>query len=331
MRTAATLLMALTAIAVNASPIYERRVYLDSLDAVADTMVSINLPEGFMRPIAIEARIGFGPTGRDTGHRQAKAGLIWGMKSDDDYHMAVISPGAKTLDDMIDDRYLHLDVIRHTSAGDSLIKSVECRSGINPAPGHNHFAVEIDRSSKEAIISIGKSSLTTMAVIECDGSAEGRFAVMATAGVRLPLVVAAYRSVNTVPDSGVDEAAIRMTERRPDSPIGVWEYLDRDTDSRRALAGGRYRLGIIPAADGAAGDYDIVYLGGAEVNSQRWKPGMIKGRLKAMPFAAHWDLLWYDSDMRLISRDINASMEQNSILSLNFPLMKSTIRFYRAD
>ncbi len=37
------------------------------------------------------------------------------MKSDDDYHMAVISPGAKTLDDMIDDRYLHLDVIRHTS------------------------------------------------------------------------------------------------------------------------------------------------------------------------------------------------------------------------
>lgn len=58
---------------------------------------------------------------------------------------------------------------------------------------------------------------------------------------------------------------------------------------------------------------------------------MIKGRLKAMPFAAHWDLLWYDSDMRLISRDINASMEQNSILSLNFPLMKSTIRFYRAD
>ena len=154
---------------------------------------------------------------------------------------------------------------------------------------------------------------------------------MATAGVRLPLVVAAYRSVNTVPDSGVDEAAIRMTERRPDSPIGVWEYLDRDTDSRRALAGGRYRLGIIPAADGAAGDYDIVYLGGAEVNSQRWKPGMIKGRLKAMPFAAHWDLLWYDSDMRLISRDINASMEQNSILSLNFPLMKSTIRFYRAD
>ncbi len=80
-----------------------------------------------------------------------------------------------------------------------------------------------------------------MAVIECDGSAEGRFAVMATAGVRLPLVVAAYRSVNTVPDSGVDEAAIRMTERRPDSPIGVWEYLDRDTDSRRALAGGRYR------------------------------------------------------------------------------------------
>ncbi len=46
MRTAATLLMALTAIAVNASPIDERRVYLDSLDAVADTMVSINLPEG---------------------------------------------------------------------------------------------------------------------------------------------------------------------------------------------------------------------------------------------------------------------------------------------
>lgn len=308
----------------------ERRVYLDSLDVTADTILTICAPDQSMRPVAVEACIGFRPTGRSTGRHSAKAALLWGMTDSGEYYMAVIYPGAITLDDAVDDRYLQLEVVRHTASGDSLLRSVECRSGINPAPGQNHLAVELDPTGK-ATVSIGRSTLTQVADIECAGASEGRFAVMATAGVRLPLVVAAYRSAAPSLQSGIDEEAIRRAERSPGSPVGIWEYLDRDTDSRRAMAGGRYRLGIIPAADGGKGDYDIVYLGGAEVNSHLWKTGMIKGRLKALPFASHWDLQWYDSDMRLIVHDINASMEQNSILSLNFPLMKSTIRFYRAD
>ncbi|MDE5745898.1 MAG: hypothetical protein K2H84_09655, partial [Paramuribaculum sp.] len=44
------------------------------------------------------------------------------------------------------------------------------------------------------------------------------------------------------------EEIINMTGNYP-QPAGIWKALDRDTDSRQALAGGRYTLAIVPAED----------------------------------------------------------------------------------
>lgn len=329
-----TLFSLLTAImlAMTASA-EERRVYLDTLHTTADTVVIIRQPAPNLIPIAAEARIGFGHTGIRTGRQECCAGIIWGMSGPDEFYSAIIRPGAATLDDTVDDRYIHLEVMRRSRAeGDSIIVSEECREGICPAPGHNLLVVELDPDKATATISIGKTDPRQIVTVSCQEATAGDIAIMATAGVDIPLAVGAYlRDMPAILQTGIDENTVRNLARNPGSPVGVWEYLDRDTDSRRAIIGGRYRLGIIEASDGRKGEYDIVYLGGAEVNPSKWRPGMLKGRLRALPFANHWDLQWYDSEMKLISTDLNASMEQNAILSLNFPLMKSTIRFYRAD
>ena len=323
----AAILLAMTASAE------ERRVYLDTLHTTADTVLVIRQSSPHLIPIAVEARIGFGHSGIRTGRQECCAGIIWGMSGPDEYYAAIIRPGAATLDDTVDDRYIHLEVMRRSKAdGDSIMVSEECREGICPAPGHNLLVVELDPDKATATISIGKTDPRQIATLSCHETTPGDIAIMATAGVDIPLAVGAYHpGVPAILLTDIDENTIRNRDRQPGSPVGVWEYLDRDTDSRRAMIGGRYRLGIVEASDGRKGEYDIVYLGGAEVNPSKWRQGMLKGRLKALPFANHWDLQWYDSEMQLISTDLNASMEQNAILSLNFPLMKSTIRFYRAD
>lgn len=109
-------------------------------------------------------------------------------------------------------------------------------------------------------------------------------------------------------------------------PEGVYTYLDRDTDSRRALLGGRYTLGVIA---NSSGSYDIIYLSGATVNPEDWKSGMKKGELTPTIFANHFDLKWMTSTMRHITLDCHADIEQDAILTLSFPLLKSKIRFAR--
>ncbi|MDE6049775.1 MAG: hypothetical protein K2G09_08820, partial [Paramuribaculum sp.] len=127
--------------------------------------------------------------------------------------------------------------------------------------------------------------------------------------------------------SGLDrEQIINMTENAH-QPVGICKALDRDTDSRQALAGGRYTLAIVAAEDKSA--FDIIYIDGAEVNSDEWNTGMRKGKLIPTPFKDHYDLIWYDSQMEPIEYDATASVDQNVILTLSFPLLKSTLRFVR--
>lgn len=122
--------------------------------------------------------------------------------------------------------------------------------------------------------------------------------------------------------------------RLPDSPEasgpeGYWEYLDRNTSPRKAREGGRYRLAIVRSLD-RPGTFDIIYLSGATVNGSKWKRGMRKGRLIPTDFESHYDLEWIDATFNLRILDMYADIDQESILTLRFPLLDSSIRFSRS-
>lgn len=107
---------------------------------------------------------------------------------------------------------------------------------------------------------------------------------------------------------------------------GYWEYLDRANDPELAVPGGRYTLALTATSDGG---YDIIYVAGAEVNAPDWHTGMLRGHLSPTQFADHFTLQWIDSDMRTISTDLHADFSTGSILSLQFPLYSSTLRFVK--
>ncbi len=109
---------------------------------------------------------------------------------------------------------------------------------------------------------------------------------------------------------------------------GFWRFLDRDNDPEWAIPGGYYDLAVVKNADGAA--YDIIYIGGAEVAAINWRPGMLKGSLAPTIFADHYKLTWTDSrflsDYSEATADLSLS---NTVLTLNFPLYRSQLRFSR--
>lgn len=109
-------------------------------------------------------------------------------------------------------------------------------------------------------------------------------------------------------------------------PEGIWEYLDRNTSPRKAREGGRYRLAIVRSAD-RPGTFDIIYLSGATVNASKWTPGMRKGRLIPTDYENHYNLEWTDATFTQRTLDMYADIEQESILTLRFPLLDSSLRF----
>lgn len=124
-------------------------------------------------------------------------------------------------------------------------------------------------------------------------------------------------------DAATLEAHLDASDDRYET---FWEYLDCTTNPDMAVAGGRYRLAGI--SDGEGG-YDLIYAGGASVNPDLWHIGMIKAKLKPTIFENHYNVEWYDSNAESIIYDVSADIEQESILSINFPRYQSTLRFSR--
>lgn len=117
---------------------------------------------------------------------------------------------------------------------------------------------------------------------------------------------------------------------------GYWTYFDRSNDPMYARLGGQYTLAVvrndsIPSADRAGASYDIVYISGAKTLGHYWKPMMLKGRLRPTIFQGHYDLEWTDSTFDTITEDIHAILDSDdALLTLAFPLLKTTIRFSKA-
>lgn len=122
----------------------------------------------------------------------------------------------------------------------------------------------------------------------------------------------------------------QITDTESDIVTGRWIYLDRSTPSDGSvLAGGRYELDIVADPE-TPNRYLILFEGGASDNLTLWTKDDVKGVLERTPFENHFDLEWYDSKGRTVTPgECSATLEQESILVLNFPLLKSQLRFRR--
>lgn len=111
-----------------------------------------------------------------------------------------------------------------------------------------------------------------------------------------------------------------------DSIEGYWEYLDRDINAPAIQLGGFYRVAVVRHNDA----YFMLYLGGADKHSSLWKPLDVKAVLRPTVFLNNFDVSWIDSRRSdILSVDVSASVTDGAILTLSFPLLKSSVRFRR--
>lgn len=113
---------------------------------------------------------------------------------------------------------------------------------------------------------------------------------------------------------------------------GFWKYLDRVTPADgRATVGGRYGLAIVEDPDNCD-NLLLVYLDGADVDSQFWHCGDIKGRMKPTGFEDHYDVEWYDvHGFEAGMMECSANFEGYNLLTVDFPLLRCQIRFQRIE
>ncbi|MDE6396895.1 MAG: hypothetical protein K2K84_06465, partial [Muribaculaceae bacterium] len=110
---------------------------------------------------------------------------------------------------------------------------------------------------------------------------------------------------------------------------GIWSYLDGVTPKNGSvLIGGKYQLEILPDPDNS-GDYIAVYRDGAAIGSQAWEDGTIKARLRPTHFEGHFDVEWYDANRETINDEVTATFQGDNILTIEFPVLETTIRFSR--
>lgn len=108
-----------------------------------------------------------------------------------------------------------------------------------------------------------------------------------------------------------------------DPMLAVWHYLDRNTDPELAELREHY---ILATVAGTAGGYDIVCLpAGADASAAP----RLKGHLEPTPFRDHYALCWLDAAGRPVDPEAYADVDpEERILTLTFPLLNSSLRFY---
>lgn len=309
----------------------EVRVYHDSIFSLVDSTVVIPVPAS-ATSATLEVRFTM-PDTHISGGGKRKISLLWNIVDSVNYSELSLSYGRDGFDNTFDRDFAVISVRKVTPGGETLLYSERIESPFAISAAENSLAVTLS-SSGRVILLFGHPLPEEIASLADRFDPKLPLGISASGSVTLPLVVTdvslpAEEGLKEVVYSTDDIEQLLAPAAHPsNSPAGIWEYLDRDTDNVRARSGGRYRLAVVPSSSSSG--YDIVYLGGAEVNPSAWRPGMIKGRLIPTPFAGHFDLMWVDSSLNPISEDIHASLDSsNAILTLSFPLLGSTIRFYR--
>lgn len=109
---------------------------------------------------------------------------------------------------------------------------------------------------------------------------------------------------------------------------GIWRAYDRSLDESMLKMGGDYTVALRREGPG---NFSVIYVSGAKVNSSLWRPGMLKGRLVASTYPDVFDVEWRDADGNFMSHDIKAQMESPSVLSIQFPYQNSSLRFRKVS
>ena len=277
--------------------------------------------------LVVEARAAMPDNKERAGKGASSWGIAWDYRSDGDYECCRLTWRNLDYGELTDKRVLEVEVGRVSDGEFTLRDSFSVDRGVNLFGGYNTLTLEWDSGTLN--IFVGARNIERVGSVVCEMPELSQCKVVAQGRVEVASVV-----VESVADrkarlltSHTSETVSHLLRRSLGNPtVGEWHYLDRETDDARARLGGKYTLYVIPYGE----RYLILYGGGAVVNADSWEPMMVKGELTPTRFAQHYDLVWYDSMMERMDDECYATVDDEGVLTLQFPLSRSRLRFYRS-
>lgn len=303
------------------------RYYLDSVSGT-NIFELIHMPSVKAETKAVEIRAS--QSGSRTG--KASYGVIFAYESPTDYHSATLTINSDIADDGLhDDRSMQLTVSHHHGPETKVLTSLTLAKEIDLDNYDNSLAAELNCATGSVTILAGHSTLKPVVSLNIPaGLTQGSIGITASGCVAVSLAVGEYvEDPVAIIGPPVSDNLIEsmISDTKDINAVGCWQYLDRNTDAAYIRPGGNYTIAIVPSPDDDDGSLLIIYLEGAQTNCGKWPRGQLKGKLHPTIFRDHYDLIWYDAELRPIADESSASLEGTKILRLDFPLHKSSIRF----
>lgn len=274
--------------------------------------------------LSIEARVAVTDNKERNGYSSAKWGVVWNYKSKTDYNAVELTWKNTNYGDVLDERQAEVRVIEVRNNKITTIKTKTLKTDINLSRGFNTILVEVENNKCNCFI--GDNKLLYIGTFNPIDSIQGQVGIYSSTLAKVSnLVIETTHDVKKILKTHhTIESLKNKFKTKVSKQEGFWSYLDRDNNPDWAKIGGKYRLALVEIDDG----FLILYVGGAEINCNGWTEGMIKGQLKKTIFKDHYDLIWYDSMFEKVDDESHATFD-GAILTLEFPIYKSKIRFYQ--
>lgn len=259
----------------------------------------------------------------------AQFGIVWNFCDIDNYTALIFQRKNDEFYNELDSSVQNISakIVSVCDGVSTIISTIKkCNEYLSPSNFYN--SVKIECKHGETSISVGHHELKKIwkGVINNISQCNIGFLVDTNAHLEVKRVEFNCPDTNplnfTFPIERIEEAT-KTSQYNP--IIGYWDYLDRNTDDDLFAFGGKYSLAIIQQSDN---NYAIVYIDGAKLYPELWHPGKTKGMLSGTPFINTYNLIWLDSRLSLIDEEMYATIDGN-ILTLNFPIRKSIVRFVK--
>lgn len=266
-------------------------------------------------------------TGGKTTITSPQWGLVFNYDEQGNYCAVVLScDNSAPYDDITDERSMRVSLMQYQDGDVTEVASTTVSKGVSLEDDLNTLCADVDERGVR--ISIGKEELQTVleaSIVRPVGAVQVGYLVGPGSRVAIERAVLTIEREDQVAPSTLWtlEALDEYLANSIDPVEGYWCYLDRDMEEKWLRIGGRYTLAVVRADDG----YDLIYIDGAQVKKSLWNPGMLKGHMVKTVFSGNYDLTWIDATMEPISEDAYATIENGVILTFNFPVFKSQVRF----
>lgn len=310
---AAVIIALQCAVAYGANPI---RIYHDTAN-LNDTTLLYQDTTNILESAALEARLTIPPN--------TVAKLLWDYRNEGRYCWATMKRlGTVAIDDMSGSDKISVETGRRIDGKDTIASRKIYE--IAKSKEDITIMVELNYRERKADVAIGYDQLDYIGTTPLDKDCRQMMGIEITGKSDVQYIVEEYvenptEKLRTLWNK--ESVKKYLTDgHRPEDIEGIWKYLDRDNDPRYGRIGGEYTLAIVKTSDG----YQMVYLSGANINSDAWHEGMKKGELRSTVFSCHYDMVWYDSMLNEHSAECSATMVGDNILQLDFPLLKTTVR-----